>query len=66
VLEIVPAFLNALRGGARLVGGVVGGFAQFPAGLLKLRLCALGGFGDFVAGSFVARPLIGIVGVTTC
>jgi hypothetical protein len=65
VLAFVPAVTDALGGGASLVGGVVGGFTDFSAGVLDCRLGALGGAGDFVAGSFVARALIGIVGSAT-
>ena len=65
VLAICPAIADALGGGARLVGGFVRGFAEFSAGVLDGGLGALGGFGDFVACSFVARALIGVIGVAS-
>jgi hypothetical protein len=63
VLAIVPAFADTFRGGASLVGRIVGSFAEFSSGVLDLRLGALGGLGNFVAGFFVACALVGIIAV---
>jgi hypothetical protein len=54
-----------LGSGAGFGGSVVGGFAEFPAGVFDCGLCALGGFGDFVASSLVPRALIGIIRTAT-
>jgi hypothetical protein len=48
-----------------LVGGFVSGFAEFSAGVFDGGLGALGGFGDFVAGSLVAGALIGVIGIAS-
>ena len=65
VLAVLPTVANAFGGGARLVGSFVSGFAELSASVFDSGLGALGGFGDFVACSFVAGALVGVIGVAS-
>ena len=65
MLAVSPTVMDPFGGRARLVGGLVSGFADLSARVFQGGLGAFSGFGDFFTSSFVPRALIGIIRIAT-